>query len=68
MSLVYGLVGYELPLQEKDELISQIQYKTYSKEEGSEPQDSIVTFNYQVDTLNRKIIFGNQRITYEFVK
>lgn len=68
VSLVYGLVGYELPLKEKEELISQIQYTTYSKEKGGELQDSIVTFNYQVDTLNRKITFGNQRITYEFVK
>lgn len=67
-SLVYGLSGYELPIQEKDEIISQIRYKSFSKEDGSLLQDSTVTFDYQVDTLNRKISFGNQILTYEFVE
>lgn len=66
-NLVYGLSGYELPIQEKDELISQIRYKAFSKEDGSLLQDSTVTFDYQVDTLNRKIAFGNQIISYEFI-
>lgn len=66
-NLVYGFTGYELPVQEKDELISQIRYKAYLKEDGSLHQDSTVTFNYRVDTLNKKISFGNQIITYEFV-
>ncbi|MCZ2392949.1 MAG: hypothetical protein LC105_03715 [Chitinophagales bacterium] len=66
-NLVYGLSGYELPIQEKDEIISQIQYKAFSKEDGSLLQDSTVTFDYQVDTLNRKISFGNQVVSYEFI-
>ena len=65
-NLVYGLTGYELPIQEKKEIVSQIQYKAYSKEDGSLLLDSTVTFDYQVDTLNKKISFGNQIVSYEF--
>jgi|GEM_PF-2967033 len=68
MNLVYGLSGYELPLSEKDELISRIRYKEYSKEDGSLLLDSTAVFNHQVDTLNRKISFGNQIVSYEFTE
>lgn len=67
-NLVYGLSGYELPMKEENEIISEIRIRGYSKEDNTLLLDSTVTFDYQVDTLNRKISFGNQIISYEFVK
>lgn len=67
-NLVYGLSNYKFPFEEKDELISKINIKGYSKEDGSLILDSTAIFDYQVDTINKKISFGNQIITYEFVE
>ncbi|MCO5233075.1 MAG: hypothetical protein M9888_05005 [Chitinophagales bacterium] len=66
-NLVYGLSGYELPMKEENEIISEIRIRGYSKEDNSLLLDSTVTFDYQVDTLNRKISFGNQVVSYEFI-
>lgn len=67
-NLVYGLSGYELPMKEENEIISEIRIRGYSKEDNSLLLDSTVTFDYQVDTLNRKISFGNQIVSYEFIE
>jgi len=51
--LLYGLSEYNLPVAADDELISKIHIRGYSKEDNSLVLDSTVTFDYQVDTLNK---------------